>query len=79
MPAPTPQTATRKIRSQSPPRATQRWPVIATQAAMPASSVRPYMWIVSGPRSIVPDEGEGMEARKVKADRILPRLADGAR
>jgi hypothetical protein len=36
------------------------------------------MWIVSGPRSIVPDEGEGMEARKVKADRILPRLADGS-
>ena len=37
------------------------------------------MWIVSGPRSIVPDEGDGMDATKVKAEGILPRLADGAR
>ena len=34
------------------------------------------MWIVSGPRSIVPDEGDGMDARKVTAEGILPRLAD---
>jgi hypothetical protein len=33
------------------------------QAAMPASSISPYMWIVSGPSSSVPDEGDGMEAR----------------
>ena len=48
------------------------------QAAMPASSISPYMWIVSGPSSSVPDDGDGMEARKVTAG-ILPRLSDGAR
>ena len=35
------------------------------------SSIRPYMWIVSGPRSIVPDEGDGIEARSGTAG-ILP-------
>src|SRR5215213_261717 len=79
MPAPTPQTATRKIRSQSPPRFTQRRPVIQMHAAMPASSIRPYMWIVSGPRSIVPDDGEGMEAKRPTAERILPGSGDGVR
>ena len=79
MPAPTPHTATRKIRSQSPPRCTQRTPVSAMQAAMPRSSIRPYMWIVIGPRSSVPDEGEGMEARNVIRQSILPRDAKACR
>src|SRR5512134_4187180 len=79
MPAPTPHTATRKIRSQSPPRATQRLPVIQMQAAMPARSMRPYMWIVIGPSSRVPEDGDGMEASSVTAERIVPRRADGAR
>ena len=85
IPAPTPQTATRKIRSQSPPRRTQRTPVSQMQAAMPASSIRPYMWIVIGPRSSVPDEGEGIEAsrpieaRSVIGQSILPRDAKACR
>src|SRR5689334_15483087 len=41
------------------------------QAAIATSRVRPYMWIVSGPRSIVPVCGEGMEARLTAGD-ILP-------
>jgi hypothetical protein len=44
---------------------------------MPASSISPYMWIVSGPSSSVPEDGEGMDARTVTAG-ILPRLSDGA-
>ena len=44
----------------------------AMHAAMPASSISPYMWIVSGPRSRVPDEGEGIEARKDTGREILP-------
>src|SRR5215212_7075164 len=72
MPKPTPQTATRKIRSQSPPRATQRRPVIAIAAAIPSSSIRPYMWIVSGPSSSVPEDGEGIEARSGTGRGILP-------
>src|SRR5687767_2685158 len=44
------------------------------QTAIPARSIRPYMWIVTGPRSIVPDDGEGIEARNVTAG-ILPRNA----
>src|SRR5689334_13272129 len=63
MPAATPQTATLRTRSQSPPRRVQRTPVSQMHAAIASSSIRPYMWIVSGPRSIVPVCGEGMEAR----------------
>src|SRR6266540_5817949 len=59
----TPQTATRRMRSQSPPRRTQRTPVRTMQAAIASSSIRPYMWIVSGPMSIVLVCGEGMKAR----------------
>jgi transposase len=77
MPAPTPQTATRKIRSQSPPRRVQRTPVSQMHAAIPASSISPYMWIVTGPRSSVPEDGEGMEARRLTAASILPAAADG--
>src|SRR6478735_7817625 len=65
MPAPTPQTAQRKMRSQSPPRLTNRWPVIQMQIAIAASSVRPYMWIVSGPMSTAPLDGDGIEARRL--------------
>jgi hypothetical protein len=34
------------------------------------------MWMVSGPSSIVPDEGEGMEAITFTGRRILPVPAD---
>src|SRR5215831_10434789 len=37
------------------------------QAAIATSSVRPYMWIVSGPMSSVPVCGEGMDARLTRA------------
>jgi len=69
IPNATPQTATRKMRSQSPPRCTQRTPVSATQAAMASRSISPYMWSTSGPMSIVPVCGEGIEAI---TRRILP-------
>ncbi len=59
-PAMTPQSATRKTRSQSPPQATQRRPVSQMQAAMPSSSITPYIWSVRGPRLNVPFEGEGI-------------------
>ena len=49
-PAITPQTAMRKMRSQSPPQRTQRIPVSQTAAAIASSSISPYMWIVNGPR-----------------------------
>ena len=49
IPAITPHTATRKIRSQSPPQRTQRTPVSHTHAAIASSSITPYMWIVNGP------------------------------
>src|SRR4029450_4081755 len=75
IPAATPQTATRKTRSQSPPHFTQRYPVSATHAAIASSSMSPYMWIVNGPTSIVPLEGEGMLARKVTGQKILPTPA----
>ena len=48
-------------------------------AAIPASSIRPYMWIVIGPSSIVPEDGDGMDASRFTAERILPRLAAGGR
>src|SRR5215208_1318555 len=47
------------------------------QAAIATSSVRPYMWIVSGPRSSVPVPGEGMEARLTPAT-FCPRRATPA-
>src|SRR5262245_65853827 len=50
------------MRSQSPPRLTQRYPVSATHAAIASRSISPYMWSTSGPRSIVPECGEGIEA-----------------
>src|SRR6187200_2482920 len=78
MPAATPQTASWKIRSHSPPRATQRRPVIQMHAAMPASSISPYMWIVSGPSSRVPEDGEGIDARNATAG-ILPARSVAAR
>jgi hypothetical protein len=33
------------------------------------------MWIVNGPASIVPVDGEGMEASKVTGQKILPGRA----
>src|SRR3954470_6267482 len=63
IPNATPHTARRRTRSKSPPRATQRTPVSQIAAAIASSSIRPYMWIVSGPRSIVPLCGDGIEAR----------------
>src|SRR5919204_3269858 len=65
MPKATPQTATRKIRSQSPPQRTQRIPVSAMQAAIASSSISPYMWIESGPTWTTPVCGEGMYASRV--------------
>src|SRR5579884_166241 len=62
-PAMTPQSATRNTRSQSPPQLTQRRPVSQMQAAMPMSSITPYMCSVSGPRLNVPLDGDGMEPR----------------
>src|SRR4029079_18561991 len=59
----TPQSATRKTRSQSPPQLTQRRPVSQMQAAMPRRSMTPYMCSVSGPRLKVPLDGDGIEAR----------------
>ena len=75
IPNATPQTATRKTRSQSPPQRTQRQPVSATAPAMASRSMSPYMWIVNGPRSIVPLCGEGMYASKVTGQKILPARA----
>jgi hypothetical protein len=63
IPAATPHTATRKIRSQSPPRRSQRTPVSQTHAAIASSSMIPYAWIWSGPISTTPEPGDGMEAR----------------
>ncbi|MCZ7588366.1 MAG: hypothetical protein M5U27_05775 [Gaiella sp.] len=37
------------------------------QTAIAASSVRPYMWTVNGPRSSVPELGEGIDARTLTA------------
>src|ERR671930_656946 len=51
----------------SPPWATQRRPLSQIAAPMPASSIRPYMWIVSGPTSTVPLDGEGIEATRATA------------
>ena len=67
IPNATPHTAQRKIRSQSPPRATHRLPVTQTQSAIAASKVRPYMWSVNGPMSSVPELGEGIEATRLTA------------
>src|SRR5881392_2737959 len=45
MPAATPQTATRRTRSGSPPNRFQRTDVNQMQATIASSSIRPYMWI----------------------------------
>src|SRR5215218_3916396 len=37
-------------------------PVSATQAAIASSSIRPYMWITTGPRSMTLVLGEGIDA-----------------
>ena len=51
----------RNTRSQSPPQLTQRRPVSQMQAAMPSSSITPYMWIVQRPESWnVPFDGDGI-------------------
>jgi len=42
------------------------------QAAIASSSISPYMWIVSGPRSIVPLCGEEIEASRDTGQAILP-------
>src|SRR3954471_289006 len=72
MPAATPHTATRKTRSQSPPRRTQRTPVIQMQAAIPSRSISPYAWIAIGPSSSCPLPGDGIEARAALTAWILP-------
>jgi len=49
-------------------------------AAIPASSMIPYMWMVSGPRSRVPLEGEGKLARTLgTGGHILPAAPAGVR
>ena len=73
IPAATPQTAQRKMRSQSPPRLTQRRPVTYVHTAIAASSVSPYMWTVNGPSSSVPELGEGIEARRLTAGAFYER------
>src|SRR5436309_7208419 len=78
-PKATPQTATRKTRSQSPPRRTQRKPVRPMQAAIAASRVSPYMCTVSGPSSRVPLCGDGNEATSDTGRGILPVSAESAR
>src|SRR5438477_6503249 len=60
IPKSTPHTASRKTRSQSPPRRTQRTPVSQMQAAIAASSISPYMCRTSGPMWTTPVCGEGM-------------------
>src|SRR4051812_34383449 len=54
-------------------------------AAMPSSSISPYMWIVSGPSETVPVWGDGIEARtpvtgsnSARARRRLLRLQQDA-
>src|SRR4051794_25457022 len=44
------------------------------QAAIASSSISPYIWIVSGPRSSVPVCGEGMNARLTRATFCPPAL-----
>ena len=48
--------------SQSPPSRTQRSPVNPRPAAIASSSISPYMWMCSGPRSTTPELGDGIEA-----------------
>ena len=47
----------------SPPRRPHRTIVILTASTTPSASSSPYTWIDSGPISIVPFEGLGIEAR----------------
>ena len=73
----TPQTATRKTRSQSPP---QLHPAVPGQRRRtprsPSSSISPYMWIVQRPEvDRCRSTATGMEARKLTGTRILPVAA----
>src|SRR5436190_17020434 len=72
IPKPTPQTATRNTRSQSPPCRTQRAPVSQMHAAIPSRSISPYIRIDSGPTCRMPELGEGMLS---SIRRILPSRA----
>src|SRR5919201_595086 len=74
MPAMTPQIATRKQRSQSPPQRTQRIPVSQMHAAIASSSVTPYIWIVNGPALYTPVGGEGIEASTAVTPPLCPPL-----
>src|SRR5947199_5294161 len=71
MPAATPQTAARRMRSQSPPMRIQRRPVSQMHAAIATRSVIPYACRWNGPRSTTPLCGDGMEARSATG-LILP-------
>src|ERR1044071_3772887 len=62
IPNATPQTATRRTRSQSPPSRVQRMPVRPTQAAIASSSISPHMWRGSGRMSMTRVCGQGSEA-----------------
>src|SRR5436190_16574926 len=78
IPKATPHTATRRTRSHSPPRRTHRTPVSPIAAAIASSSISPYMWIVTGPRSIVPLCGDGMYARLTGETFCPPRQTPAA-
>src|SRR5919204_5567719 len=74
IPAMTPQIATGKQRSQSPPQRTQRIPVSQMHAAIASSSVTPYIWIVNGPALYTPVGGEGIEASTAVTPPLCPPL-----
>src|SRR3954447_9991353 len=59
------------MRSQSPPIRVHRNPVRAMHATIATSSVSPYMWIVSGPRSTAPLLGDGIDAISAVTDRAF--------
>src|SRR5262245_49165628 len=79
MPAATPHTAARSTRSQSPPRRVQRRPVTPIAATIATSSVIPYMCTDTGPRSSVPEDGDGMVARTLAIGRAFYGAADTQR
>jgi hypothetical protein len=41
-------------------------------AAIPSSSITPYMWSVNGPAWKTPLEGDGIDASSAVTDAILP-------
>ena len=51
--------------------------VVAEQRALHPGARHHCSAFVIGPRSIVPEDGEGIEASSVTAERILPTSADG--